>query len=1291
MENLKDFTGLYPLSKTLRFELKPIRKTLENIQSSGLLERDQHRAESYKKVKKIIDDYHKSFIDRTLTNFKLKLISDSKKDSLEEYYLFYHLNYKDINRSKSLTEVQDKLRKQIADQLTKNEAYKRIYKKELIKEDLCNFINSENYLYILKHRESNNDELTEEQFLNLRNQDKELVNEFKDFTTYFTGFNQNRQNMYSAENKSTAIAYRLIHQNLPRFIDNMDVFEKVSATNVSEKINSLYDDLKEYLNVQSLAEMFKLSYYSILLTQNQIDVYNAVIGGKTLDDGTKIQGLNEHINLYNQQQKDKKYLLPKLKPLYKQILSDRNAISWLPEEFNDDNEMLQAIDKCYHELNQQVFQQLKDLLLSLKEGDSEYNMDKIYIRNDAQLSEISQRLLGNWNIISRAIENDFSKNNPQKIRESADNYEKRKDKYLKSFGSLSLGYINNCLSLLGDPYNKYKVEDYFFTLGIKKEDSNKCDNLFTKESKAYEVVKDLLCNKYPEDKNLAQQKKDVEHIKNLLDSIKDIQHFIQPLLGTGDEPNKDEKFYGDFLAICDKLDEITPLYNKVRNRMTRKPYSIEKIKINFDNSTLLDGWDLNKEIDNTSVILRKDGLYYLAIMNKKYNKVFNASNLPCDGSCYEKMDYKLLPGPNKMLPKVFIYSSRISEFNPSERILDNYQKGTHKKGDNFNLDDCHALIDYFKRSIAKHEDWRNFDFHFSDTNTYKDISGFYREVEQQGYKISFRNISETYINALVDEGKLYLFQIYNKDFSPYSQGTPNMHTLYWRMLFDAKNLENVVYKLNGQAEVFFRKSSINETDKIVHPAQQPINNKNELNEKRQSVFNYELVKDRRFTVDKFQFHVPITLNFKSIGMNNINSTVNSYLKDSKVTHIIGIDRGERNLLYLSLIDMKGNIVKQISLNEIVNQHKDNLYQTDYHSLLESKEVSRDEARKSWKAIENIKELKEGYLSQVIHKISQLVVEYNAIVVLENLNFVFMRGRQKVERQVYEKFEKMLIDKFNYLVDKKAAKSEPGGLLQALQLTSKFDSFQNLGKQSGILFYIPAWNTSKMDPETGFVNLFDVHYESIEKSKTFFKKFDSIRYNALKGYFEIAFDYTNFTSKAEGTRSNWVVCTYGSRIKTFRNPEQNSNWDSVEIDLTSEFKTFFDKYHIELNDKIKEQVIKQNDKTFFEGFHQLFKLTLQMRNSKTGSDIDYMISPVMGENGKFFDSRLELKQGKNTEGYWISSMPVDADANGAYNIARKGLWVINQIKSTDDLDKLNLAISNKEWLKYAQTKPYLNND
>ena len=44
---MKRFTRVYPLSKTLRFELKPIGKTLEFIQNNGLLKQDQHRAESY--------------------------------------------------------------------------------------------------------------------------------------------------------------------------------------------------------------------------------------------------------------------------------------------------------------------------------------------------------------------------------------------------------------------------------------------------------------------------------------------------------------------------------------------------------------------------------------------------------------------------------------------------------------------------------------------------------------------------------------------------------------------------------------------------------------------------------------------------------------------------------------------------------------------------------------------------------------------------------------------------------------------------------------------------------------------------------------------------------------------------------------------------------------------------------------------------------------------------------------------------------------------------------------------
>lgn len=1258
---MKRFTNLYQLSKTLRFELKPIGKTLENIEKHGLLEQDTHRAESYVKVKEIIDEYHKAFIEECLNTFadSSETYAEQNKNFikvLQELYTSYMCKTKDETQQKLLTESQDKLRKIIAKSFN-NEKYKRLFGKELIKKELIDFLKDDV-------------------------EDITLVQEFKDFTTYFTGFHENRKNMYSDEAKSTAIAYRLINENLPRFIDNVLVFEKIAQSDVAQKFTELYKNFESYLNVNEISEIFKIDYFNMTLTQEQIDVYNSIIGGKTEEgNNIKIQGLNEYINLYNQQQKDKHNRLPKLKPLYKQILSDRNAISWLPEQF-DANEksgkVLEAIQKAYNELEQQILNNsneaehsLPELLKSL----SNYDLNKIYIPNDAQLTDISQKVYGHWNIISKALLEDLKLTTPRKSRkETEEKYEERLNKILKLQSSFSIRKITDSV------HNTYpEIESSIITYfeNIGKID-NEEENIIYKITNSYNIAKDLLNTPYLGN-NLSQDTVNIEKIKNLLDAIKDLQHFIKPLLGKGDESEKDEKFYGEFTPLWDELNNITPLYNMVRNYMTRKPYSTEKIKLNFENSTLLDGWDLNKETDNTSVILRKDGMYYLAIMNKKHNRVFNIDSIPTEGDCFEKMEYKLLPGANKMLPKVFFSKSRIDEFAPSKQLIEKYQSGTHKKGDNFSLIDCHNLINFFKDSINKHEDWKKFNFNFSDTNTYEDLSNFYREVEKQGYKISFRKISTEYINSLVEDGKIYLFQIYNKDFSSYSKGTPNMHTLYWKMLFDDTNMSDVCYKLNGQAEVFFRKSSI-KVEHPTHPANQPIENKNTLSNKKQSVFTYDLIKDKRYTIDKFHFHVPITMNFKGIGINNINNIVNQFIQEQENLHIIGIDRGERHLLYLTVIDLQGNIKEQYSLNEIINNYNGNTYKTNYHDLLAKREKERMESRQSWKSIENIKELKEGYLSQVIHKISELMVKYNAIVVLEDLNMGFMRGRQKVEASVYQKFEKMLIDKLNYLVDKKKQPEELGGTLNALQLTNKFESFQKLGKQSGFLFYTQAWNTSKIDPVTGFVNLFDTRYETREKAKEFFKKFDSICYNSEKDWFEFSFDYNYFTTKAEGTKTNWTLCTYGKRIETFRDEKQNSQWVSNEINLTDKFKEFFAKYNIDINANLKESITAQESADFFKGILALLKLTLQMRNSMTGTDVDYLQSPVADNNGVFFNSQE-----------CDNSLPQNADANGAYNIARKGLWIVNQIKNSSDLSKVKLAIPNKEWLQFAQEKPYLLND
>ena len=393
-------------------------------------------------------------------------------------------------------------------------------------------------------------------------------------------------------------------------------------------------------------------------------------------------------------------------------------------------------------------------------------------------------------------------------------------------------------------------------------------------------------------------------------------------------------------------------------------------------------------------------------------------------------------------------------------------------------------------------------------------------------------------------------------------------------------------------------------------------------------------------------------------------------------HIIGIDRGERNLLYICVIDLNGNIVEQLSLNEILSYDKNNnLHRRDYQRMLTVREKENISARQNWTTINTIKELKEGYLSRVIHVITNLMIKYNAIIVLEDLNFGFKRGRQKFERQVYQKFEKMLIDKLNLYVDKQKAVDENGGLLNAYQLTAKFESFQKLGKQSGFLYYVPAWNTSKIDPTTGFTNLFYTRYESVEKTKLFIQNMDRIWYDESTAAYAFSFDYNRFTYKAEGTKTEWTIYTNGRRIERFRNPEKNSEWDVKSVDLTAAFDELMTEYSISKDtEDLRNTILEIQAADFFKRFMRLISLTVQMRNSDEKNGVDEIISPVKNARGEFFVSSEMEKH-----------LPVDADANGAYNIAKKGLWIIQKIKKTpeDEMAKLKLTMSNKEWLKFAQ--------
>lgn len=1261
MKEIKELTGLYSLTKTIGVELKPVGKTQELIEARKLIEQDDQRAEDYKIVKDIIDRYHKDFIDKCLNCVKIK------KDDLEKYVSLAENSNRD---AEDFDNIKTKMRNQITEAFRKNSLFTNLFKKNLIKEYLPAFVSEE---------------------------EKSVVNKFSKFTTYFDAFNDNRKNLYSGDAKSGTIAYRLIHENLPMFLDNIASFNTISEIGVNEYFSGIEAEFTDTLDGKHLVDFFQVDYFNNTLTQKKIDNYNYVVGA-----------VNKAVNLYKQQHKNVR--IPLLKTLHKMILSDRVTPSWLPERFECDEEMLTAIKAAYESLKEVLVGDDDDSLRNLLLNIDNFDLEHIYIAKDSGLTSISQQIFGYYDTYTLAIKDQLQRENPNL-------YDERIDKLYKKEGSFSIAYLNR----LVDTKEHITINEYYRLLGSYcREEGKRKDDFFKQIDGAYCAISHLFWGKHGE---IAQSDSDIELIQKLFDDYKGLQRFIKPLLGHGDEADKDNEFDAKLRKVWDELDIITPLYDKVRNWLSRKIYNPEKIKLCFENNgQLLSGWSDNQtKSDNGTqyggyIFRKKNEIgeydFYLGISADA--KLFRRDENICyEDGMYERFDYYHLK-PNTLLGKSYIgnygedskavlsaFNAAITKLQLEKKLVpkDNEKVPTYLKRLKQNYANFYQILMNDDNVVDAYKSMKQHIFATLTslirvpaaielaTQTDLDIDELIDEIlnlssESFGY---FPVATAAIEEANKREKKpLFLFKMSNKDLSyaaksseglRKSRGTENLHTMYLKALL---GMTQNVFSI-GSGMVFFRHKTKGLAETTArHKANEFVANKNKLNDKKKSIFAYEIVKNKRYTVDKYLFKLSVKLNYSQPNNNKIdvNSEVREIISNGGIKHIIGIDRGERNLLYLSLIDLKGNIVMQKSLNILKNEH--NVKGTDYKGLLTEREGERQDARRNWKKIANIKDLKRGYLSQVVHIISKMMVEYSAIVVLEDLNPGFIRGRQKIERNVYEQFERMLIDKLNFYVDKHKDANETGGLLHALQLTSEFENFKKSEHQNGCLFYIPAWNTSKIDPATGFANLFDTRYTNAVEAQKFFSKFDEIRYNEEKDWFEFEFDYDKFTQKAHGTRTKWTLCTYGMRLRSFKNPAKQYNWDSEVVALTDEFKRILGKAGIDIHENLKDAICNLEGKKDLEPLMQFMKLLLQLRNSRKNPEEDYILSPVADENGIFYDSRS-----------CGDTLPKNADANGAYNIARKGLMLIEQIKNTEDLDTIKFDISNKAWLNFAQQKPYKN--
>ena len=1254
MKSLNQFVGMYPVQKTIRFELLPVGKTIEWIKKGRIIEEDEQKALDYPIVKKLIDEYHKVCIRESL---KREAFGNAPIDwePLCDALMEYHKT-KSEEAKKKLEEEQTIARKKIGKALTAFKHFGELTAatpKDLIKSILPDF------------------------------QYDKALDSFNSFATYFQGFQENRKNIYSTEAISTGVPYRLVHDNFPKFLTDIEVYETIKE-NCPQVIEQASVELQRFLEGVMLDDVFSLSFYNSLLTQDGIDFFNRVIGGVSEEGKQKYRGINELANDYRQRHPDfagKKKSVTMI-PLFKQILSDRETLSFIPQEIKDDDMLVKTIEDfnthiSNYEREGQPINIIAELVNLLKQLPT-YDADGIYI-SQKHMTDVSQKMYGNWGTINERL-------HEQAVSQFGDETKTKNKKKIDA----------------------YLSKDAYSLQEMQIDGKNLLDTYFKEIAQCIYVADGYWrqvqewANTSTDKQRFLNNQEGTEIVKRYLDSIMDAFHQFS-IFDVSGEHEVDANFYNEYIPLYKELESIIPLYNKVRNYLTKKPSDIKKFKLNFEAPTLANGWDQNKERDNKAILLFKDGLSYLGVMNAKNIPNLNVGK-HTSGECYTKMIYKQIPNPSRDFPHVFFSRKGLMTYSPQEKILFIREKGTFKKGPSFNLVHLHELIDFYKDGINRHPDWSKFGFEFAPTESYEDISAFYNDISKQAYKVRFTEIPVEQVDEWVNNGQLYLFQLYNKDYAEGAHGKKNLHTLYWESLFTDANMKDLVLKLNGEAELFYRPQSImkpvahkvgtkmlNRRDKSGMPIPDAIyrnlyqyfNGKkaeNELSDAERMYLDnvivkdvkHEITKDRRFTKPEFFFHVPITFNVNADGNEFINDQVMEYLKDNPDVNIIGIDRGERHLIYLTLINQRGEILKQKTFNT-VNQF-------NYHEKLTQREKERDEARKSWSSVGKIKDLKEGFLSAVIHEIATMMVENNAIVVLEDLNFGFKRGRFKVERQVYQKFEKMLIDKLNYLCFKDCKSDEPGGILRGYQMAQKITSFQRLGKQSGFLFYIPAAYTSKIDPVTGFVNHFNLQdITNAEKRKDFFLKMDRIEMR--NGHIEFEFDYRQFKTFQTDYQNRWTVSTYGKRI--VMSIDKNGYKQMQNFYPTEEIKKAFSQIGVTLQEgaDIKALIADIDNPSLFSTLFYAFKVTLQMRNSNSQTEEDYILSPV-AKNGSHFCSIEEANKGIDVHGNWVSKLPVDADANGAYHIALKGLYLLQH----PDTKKIEHA----EWLKYMVEKPYLNN-
>ena len=1170
-----------------------------------IIANDETRFNARKEVIKLIDERHKAFL------YHIKDVSLSF-DKLEALVIEYNKDKKNNDVKKKLETFQKIMCDALINQLSSkySEEFKR-----LIAPTPANIIAQ----------------------LIAEYPDNENIRMFDRFCSYLIDYCTARRTMYSSKNVPNSAGHRLITENFSLFVKNKNAYTKLSNSypsiveTVSKNLPELSEWSSSFANTSDYMEKFSV--------QDGITKYNAIVGE-----------FNKAINLHIQNNPDDKKSLKSLrmKTLRKQILFDSESLFQTVAKIYTPAELKSTIQTLWEDVleNGNVLERMIALLGKF----DQFDMKGVFFKKN-KVGIISKQLFDGEPLkIRTALKEKYGKKDMEKRNyfPFQDIFDSEPESDIQKFFRDLNGYLS-------------EARISFATI-------NSSDDIMSEST--------------------------LEYVKNFMDNLNDFRR-ISEVIAITDESTADTEFYNSYVELSEKMFVIKRAYNTVKNFVCQRPKDIsKKFPLTFEYPEFMKGWDFDKTIKNIYGVMMfiKDGRIYIGVSNKKDAPNYkNIRPVSAGEESFRMVLYKQFK-PNIQFPNMFNKDA-------PEDINKIFKSKKDKKS--YDRKDTLKVIDYYKRRfIEKYV--KIYDFKFSETSDYKNINDFYDEVSKFTYRISFIDVPTSQIDEWIDNKNLFMFVVSTKDYALGAHGSKELFTMYLESLFSEDNLKNDIIRLNGNSSIVMRPRVIdnpykhkagsvllNKRDNDGNPIPNEIYTrlvkylngnlaKEELSENEASFLDkishqkksYDIVKDRRYTEDKFIIHLPITINHGcTISDKDFNTEIRKKFIANPDAHIIGIDRGERHILYVNVMDRNGKTVFEESLNVLDGY--------DYQMKLTQLEKQRRNQQRNWKTAGQIAHLKEGYVGKAVYEVCRLMLKYNAIVVMESLNKKFTTSRSAAfGPAVYAQFQRALLNKLNYLVLKERSPMEKGGILNGYQLA--YLPKEGIGDnpvQFGSVFFVPAGYTSKIDPVTGFTSLFDFsEYEtSNEKASKFTSSFDSIRINE-ENIPEVQFTYPKFKTHVKWPERKWSCAIKGERILSRKN-QKTGYWEYNTVDVREEFDKLFENHgkKLEPGTDIKALMteIRKSDASIDKEFVKLMKTVMHMRNSNPETGEDYILSPALDKYGKTFDSR-------NKENSSLGR-PTNGDSNGARNIALKGLMMLNNEKDSGKFK----CIKNEEWFRNIQ--------